>query len=43
MSNLFDSFDDAVKSRKNAEIKYFKEYRYVGDEGDTRIGGGQTQ
>ena len=28
---LFDNFEDAVKSRKEAEIKYYKEFRYKGE------------
>ena len=28
----FDNYEDAVKARKEAEIKYFGDYRYKGDE-----------
>ena len=27
----FDDYDEAVKERERAEIKYFKEYRRIGD------------
>lgn len=28
---LFDNYEDAVKAREDAEIKYFKEFRYKGE------------